>query len=452
MTGELEAELNRMVADVYGALNRGEAALARRIAETVLADAPDHPIAFNAMGLVEEKEMNFDSAREWHARAAAADPANPVFRINHAYSMILLGDFSDAERELLAAIEIDPANASAFQNLAWIRKAKGGEPLIDRLEELKHSGDREARMLYCYALGKWYDDIGDYDRAFANYREANDLQALPYNTTRSEAFFASIKNIWSRNFLAARSDLGFRSDKPIFVVGMPRSGSTLIEQKLATDPRVAALGERPEMLKIITSISRSHPRRLGYPAWSPDLPREAYRGFGKLYFEKFATMQPDAERFVDKYLLSYQYLGFIRAMLPDALIIESRRNAVDTCLSCYFHNLGAGHAYSSNLASIAHTYRLYADLMDHWRGFIEGLIRVDYETFIEDADGRAAELRAASGLAPAESAQPTARARHVQTWSAYQVRQPVFSSSVAKWRNYEAHLGPLIAALHDLVE
>jgi hypothetical protein len=198
------------------------------------------------------------------------------------------------------------------------------------------------------------------------------------------------------------------------------------------------------------AMTAAHPRRARYPDWCVDAPKGAIGGLGRLYVEKFEKLHPNAGRFLNKALLNYAYVGLLAAMLPDALIIETRRDPIDTCLSCYFKDLKPIHHYATRLESLGHAYRLYAEIMAHWKSLLPGLVTVQYERFIEDAEGGAAALL---GKPKAAEHPPAGSAtRHVQTFSAWQVRQPVYRHAVERWRNYERHLGPLIEALGDLAE
>jgi hypothetical protein len=249
--------------------------------------------------------------------------------------------------------------------------------------------------------------------------------------------------------LAARRDAGYRSPKPVFIVGFPRCGSTLLEEKLSGHPEIAALGERPEFQKILRLIGKNHPTRPQYPDWAPDLPAPALERFGRHYVETFENRHPSAHRLIDKNLGNFLSVGLVKAMLPDASVIHCRRNPIDSCLSCYFMKMPPEHAYKITLRSLGHYYRRYADLMDHWRAVGIDITTVQYEVFLENPDAEYARVLKAIGLD--DSRELVRRARPIATSSAFQARQPVYKTSVGRWRNYEKHLGPLIEALGDLV-
>ncbi|MEZ5894447.1 MAG: sulfotransferase, partial [Parvularculaceae bacterium] len=393
-------------------------------------------------------EMEHDRALEAFELAASLAPDNPNLHSNLAYTLILKGDFDRAEQELREALRLDPAMGAAYQNLTWIRKAKKDDPIIAELETLKAKGhsSRETYAQYLFALGKCYDDIGEWDLAFENYRLGNETAETPYHPGVYDKYVAAVKTIWTRDFIDERAAFGLRSGKPVFIVGMPRSGSSLLEHKLANHASIAALGERPDIDRISKAVQRNHPTSAKYPEWARDVPVESYGGFAKIYLDKFNAMFPDAVKFVDKNLLNFHYLGLIRAMMPDAIILESRRNPVDTCVSCYFQNLRSGHNFKFRLDSLGHYYGCYVELMKHWSGVIDGVTPVVYEEFVQAPDEKLGEVLALLGVSE-DGASSGEGARHIQTSSAYQARQPVNTESLGRWRHYEKHLGPLLAAL-----
>jgi tetratricopeptide (TPR) repeat protein len=451
MTAAPPPSVDELIAEAIASLHESDNQRARLFASRARAIAPNSPRAENAMGLVETADQNHEAARRHYAAAVALAPDEAEYLVNLAYAQITAGAFDEARAHLEAALHLDPGNASAYQNLAWITKAAPGEPLIDRMRTLvarvPEGGADYVKL--AYALGKCLDDVGDYDGAFAWYTRANDSQPSHYDPARHQQFFARIKETLTADFIDARRVEGFDSAKSIFIVGMPRSGSTLLEEKLCGYAGVIGLGEIGDIIRLSNAMAAAHPKRAPYPDWCLDAPKSSIGGLGKIYEQKYGKLHPGAERLVNKALLNFAYVGMIAAMLPRALIVETRRNPIDTCLSCYFKDLKSIHHYSVRLDSLGHIYRLYTDVMAHWKSALPGLVTLQYEQFIEDAESGAAALLAASGLSPAGAA-TAASTRHVQTFSAWQVKQPVYRHAVERWRNYEKHLGPLIDALGEL--
>ncbi|NWG71944.1 MAG: sulfotransferase [Parvularculaceae bacterium] len=440
---------DELIAAGNAAYAAGRFAEAIDMGRRAVAADPHNPWSYNLLGAACAEEMEHDDARAAFHAAVAADPRIALSRVNLAYALILAGEFSEAEAQLNEALALDPDMPAAFLNLTWIRRAQPGDRLIARLEELRArpGADRQARSIYAFALGKCYDDIGEYDYAFACFREGNELAGVKFDDAACEARFWRIKSVFNREFLDKHERAGFASAKPVFIVGMPRCGSSLLEDQLARHPGVAALGERPEITRIVGLISANHPGKVQYPDWAPKLPAEAFEGFGRRYVEKFEKRHVTAARLIDKNLMNFQFLGLIRLMLPAAAVIHCRRDPVDTCLSCYFQFLRSEHSYKFDLRALGRYYRLHADLMAHWRDLLGDLITVDYDAFVDRPEAEYERVLTALDLSPAEASTGAPKPRHIQTSSAYQARQPISRTSVARWRNYEKHLGPLIDAL-----
>lgn len=444
--------IQHLIDQAIALIDEAEVTKARALAEEAMKIAPDDANAHNVMGLVATADHRHDEAARWYEAAAAIAPDDASFIVNVGYARVLAGDFDAARAQFDRALQIDPGNASAFQNIAWITKAKPDDPLIDRIRALAQrapEGSEDFIKLH-YSLGKCLDDAGDYDAAFAAYSRANECQPSRYDREDHESFFAAVEKVWTRDRLERLRRFGDGSEKPAFIIGMPRSGSTLVEEKLAADPRIAGLGEAPDIIRMSGVMSRAHPRGAVFPFWCAETPDHTFGGLGRLYREKYEARHPSAERVINKSLLNFAYAGMIASMFPNALLIETRRNPIDTCLSCYFKDLKRAHQYSLRLDTLGHFYRLYDANMRMWGERLENLVTVQYETFIGDVAGGTTALKSAMGLAEAKSAKDERRARHVQTFSAWQVRQPIYTHAIARWKNYEKHIGPLIDALGDL--
>lgn len=429
-----------------------DADLARRFAQSALDMRPDHPEAFAAMAVAENADHRHAEAKHWFEKAARISPDNANYRVNLGYARTLEGDFAGARDDFEAALRIDPDNVSALQNIVWITKMSHGDPLLDRIRDLASRGvaGSEDYVKLHYMLGKSLDDIGEYDDAFAAYRRANECQPCDYDYRLHNDFARAVTDFWTRERLESLRPYGNQSLKPIFIVGMPRSGSTLLEEKLAADPRLQGLGELPDIIRMSGAIQRNHPRKAPFPLWCKDAPAGAFGGLGDIYLQKYEARHQGAERLINKALLNFAYSGMIEAMFPNALIIETRRNPIDTCLSCYFKDLKAAHQYSVRLETLGDFYRLYDGMMREWKTRLSNFVTVRYEDFISDIDATLGAVKAAARLDAATGQNAEAGPRHVQTFSAWQVKQPIYKHAVERWRNYEKHIGPLIDALGDL--
>jgi len=441
-------------ANVAYAAGRFDEAVA--LARKAAALDPASPWPHNLIGAAHAENGDIDEARASFKAAVEAAPAIALSRANYAYALIVAGEFTQAEAELNAALAIDPDLAGAYYNLAWIRKAAPGEALIEKIENLdRRSGaDSGARILCSFALGKLYDDIGDYDRAFEKFRIGNELHNVHYAHQAHLAFFSSLKEAFTASFIRERGAASQDGRKAVFIVGMPRCGSSLLEDRLARDVRIAGMGERPEISRFASSLRRFHPRGAPFPSGVAAAPDSALSVGARSYLDMIERKFGAAARALDKNLLNFKFVGLIRLTLAGSSIIDCRRNPLDTCLSCYFQRLRPAHDYKFSLDALGRYYRLYDDMMAYWNGLFPDIIPFRYEDFIDNAEGETARVALAIGLDPAISPglEPDARNRNIQTSSAFQARQPLSRRSVDRWRNYEKHIGPLIDALGDLAK
>lgn len=447
----MNADAENLIAAGNAAYAQGRFVEAAELGRKAAAADARNPWAHNLLGAACAEEMEFEESRQAFTAAVAADPSIALSRANLAYALILAGEFAEAEAHLREALRLEPDFGAAFINLTWIHKAQTGDPLIARLEDLRRRGDADAqsRVHYCFALGKCYDDIGEYDLAFACFREGNELSGVRFPRDAWADYFGRIRGVFTQDFIRVRAAHGWRSAKPAFIVGMPRCGSSLLEDRLARHPAVSALGERPDIARLLAGLRSGESGGARWPDFAPGLAPETFGAFGRRYVEKFERIYPQATRFLDKNLLNFHHAGLVRVALPDAFVVHCRRDALDTCLSCYFQLLRPHHAYKFDLASLGLYYRMYAELMAHWEtaGVVDAV--VDYEVLASEPESEFARILTALSLEPGEVAAET-RSRSIQTSSAFQARQPVTRSSIGRWKNYEKHLGPLVEALGPL--
>jgi hypothetical protein len=302
-----------------------------------------------------------------------------------------------------------------------------------------------------HALGKIAENSGDYAAAFGHFGRANAAAEFPFDLGILRLRYGTQRAIFTREFLSARRNFGCESEKPVFIVGMPRSGTTLTEQIIASHPAAAGAGESPMIRRIA--------RNLGIGADLPAAARAAAAldaGSTQRLAESYLAALPPASgtalRVTDKMPLNFEHLGLIALLFPQARIIHCRRDPLDVCVSCFTNPMKA-EATPGDIAGLGSYYREYARLMEHWRAVLPmPIFESQYEDLVESFEERARALIAFVGL-PWDPACLSfyETERSVFTPSAMQVRQPIYKSSVGRWRRYEKHLGPLKAALGDLV-
>jgi hypothetical protein len=346
---------------------------------------------------------------------------------------------------LRKALAIDPELPEALTSLAVVRKMSLADaPWRDAAERVLARGLAVAHAINLHhALGKYYDDVDDRDAAFRHHRLGNELarrSRLRYDRAEMSQRVTRTLATFDRNALAALARGGLASERPIFVVGMPRSGTSLTEQILASHPRVHGAGE------LLYWIFAADAER----AATPERRAATIAELGRSYLEGLAAQAPDASRIVDKLPVNFKNIGLIHAALPAARFIHLERNPLDTCLSIYFQGFSAEHPYATDLGDLAHYYQEYRRLMAHWRDVLppQTLLEVRYEDLVDDHEGWSRRMLAHIGLPwDPRCLEFHCTARPVMTASSWQVRQPIGRGSVGRWRRYERFIAPLRDAL-----
>jgi tetratricopeptide (TPR) repeat protein len=408
-----------------------------------VAIKPDFALAHANLGNALTLGNRPDEADASCRRALELDPRLAAAVVQLGEIAAARGRFDEAEKWLKRAIAIEPDMPEAWAGLARLRKMKVTDTdwltQAQRIAGQRLSPRREVPLRY--ALGKYFDDVGEYEQAFENYRRANDLS----NRARPEHELAHLSQgidriirTHTREWLNQPRAGSNPSARPVFIVGMPRSGTTLAEQILASHADVFGAGE----LDFWSKAAAAYGDESGL-----DEPGE----IGKLaegYLAHLAGLAGDSQRVVDKMPGNFMYLGLIRAALPGAHLIHMRRDPIDTCLSIYFHDFGRAHPYAGDLNDLAAFFAEYSRLMDHWRTSLSqgALLEVPYEDLVQDQEGWSRKMVEFIGLPWDPNCMEFHRTRRtVSTHSKWQARQKLSNSSVGRWRNYEKFVGPLLS-------
>jgi len=383
-------------------------------------------------------------ARECYEKALRAAPRNVQALVGRGQIDALEGRFAEAEAAYRRALEVDPRAVYAWSGLVWLRKMTPADGAwLKRAEEIAASGltpiDESAIR---FAIGKYCDDVGDFARAFRSYRRANELhkmRAKPYDPEARTRFVDDLVRVYTREALSRARAGASDSARPVFVVGMPRSGTSLVEQIIASHPAAKGAGE----LSFWRAVVHKHET-----AFRQELPAEPLRKkLAAEYLRFLAGRSRDALRVVNKQPLNSDYLGLIHSALPNARMIYVRRDPIDTCLSCYFQQFTPVMNFTLNLSDLAHYYREHQRLVAHWRSVLppETLLVVPYEELIADQEQWTRRILDFVGLPWDERCLDFHKTvRPVTTASFWQVRQKIYKSSVERWRNYEKFIGPLL--------
>ncbi len=398
---------------------------------------PGERRSFAAKALLKEKR-EAEAERELR-QAIRLSPGHAETRLLLGHILMNNGAFEEAASHLEVAV---PSFPSAFNLLATARRmTEADRPLLSRMSaaaEHRNLNPRERGALH-FGLGKSFDDLGDYAQAIRYYDEGNRLRRSLERFDRA-AIVEEFDRLIAETSAESLAPPGDGAGAPVFILGMPRSGTTLVEQILSSHPAVAGGGELPYWYEV-----RRAARRAGKTlAVSDELQKIAddYRALLK-------GVGGDALRVTDKTPKNFELIGWIRAALPDARIIHCRRNPVDTCLSNYFQDFWQSQPYSWDKGDIVFFYRQYERLMAHWRSVLtDRFTEIGYETLLHDREAETRRLIAFLGLAWDDAClAPERNVRKVETSSVWQARQPVYTTSIERWRRYEPWLG----AFRDLM-
>ncbi|MFI4986873.1 MAG: tetratricopeptide repeat protein [Alphaproteobacteria bacterium] len=406
-------------------------------------------LALHSQGAVEEAMAEAE-------RAIALDASLPDGHSALGVCLQELGRFEEAAAAFRRSLACDPHFPSALVHLANLRGVETSEAGRARLKETLASrrltsGDRVSLHL---ALGRLADESGDYDAAFADYERGNAIRAAQqgYDHATMVRHVEALMRVFDRDLFASHAALGAASERPILVLGMPRSGTTLIEQILASQPLVHGSGELAASGLLIDGLASLPAARAAGKAY-PEAVRLIDRGSAELlagrYLEAIGRGAGDAKHVTDKLPFNFLRVGILAFLLPRARIIHATRDPFDTCLSCYFQDFQDPQPFVYELDRLGKYYRQYERLMAHWRSVLpHPMLEVPNEALVGDPEPWCRRILAHCGLAWDERVlRFFATERTVQTASYWQVRQPIYASSVGRWRHYRKHLGPLFAAL-----
>lgn len=364
------------------------------------------------------------------------------------------GRLDAAATHFREALTLDPSHSEWHRMLANIVGHAAGDPEIAAMQRLAQqpATSEEERLHLAFGLGKALEDTGAYDVAFGHFLAGNRMkrQRLAYASADSDALFADIKAAFTPERLARHIGSGCPDATPIFVLGMPRSGTSLVEQVIASHPDVRGGGEFTLLNRLVGSLGdgRRGPFRFG--GLLDHIEDTRLRALGEDYVREVRALSATASHITDKTPGNFLLIGMIRLLLPNARIIHCQRDPVDTCLSIFKTYFGAdGLRYAYDLGEIGHYYALYADLMAHWDQVLPGAVHtISYEALVADFDAEAPKLLAACGLDWREECRSFFNtARSVQTASSAQVRRPIYSTSVGLAGRYGDRINPLLEAL-----
>jgi len=424
--------------------------------QRVLRLNPNHADAHNSLGNLLKEQGNFVDAIAHYEKVLVINAKHAEAHNNLGNIFAEQGKFDDAMRHYDRATAIKPDYAEAHFHRAEIKSFRNGDYELAALKKLSKAGRLSANQsIYIhFALAKALDDTGDYRQAFEHLRAGNVLkrQQIKYDESHTFDLFRRTMKVFDNNLFERFQETGDPSPTPIFVLGMPRSGSTLVEQILSSHPQVQAAGELLDLELATRSVLNASSQPGQYPDCIPGLDHEAFRVIGQFYLSRLPALAGGRVRIVDKFPGNFLMIGLIRLILPNAKIIHTVRDPIDTCLSCYSKLFRIGLPFSYDLEELGRYYHSYSKLMAHWHAVLPpgAMLDFSYEDLVNDLEGQTRRLIDYCNLPWDDRCLSFHKTeRIVRTASAAQVRKPLFRTSLQRWRRHEPQLAPLLRALQD---
>lgn len=486
-------ERTALLRDIQHHIRRGDFASARHPCHELLRADSNDPDALSLHGLIEYSTGMIDEAEATLRKLIAIRPGNPDDHYNLARILTRRERTDEAMQEYDKAAALNPDYLTPIKGKAELLVLSGRQDearrllqeqidagkdapefglILGTIEEQAGNHDDAATMAEKYAgapgakastnrqlfflLGRVYEKLERYDDAFRAFVRGNAYGAMPYDRAGFSKRVDRTIEIFSRKNMKGMPKSSIDSELPVFVTSMPRSGSTLIEQIINAHSRARGVGE----INVINQVAFTSPERLKtqrpYPDCIETVTRKGLDTLGRAYLDEAEKLADDNDRIVDKTLQTWQHVGLLQLMLPNARVINVRRHPMDTCLSCFMAALSPStHTFAATLEDLAHHYRDYDRLSKHWRD-AAGIdsMEVRYEDLVADPETNARAIIDFCGLEWEDECLEyhTKKDRLVMTLSYDQVRKPIYTSALARWKRYERHLDPLRRLMGDLVD
>ena len=436
-------------------LKRGSHAVAEQATRLAIEVEPDKAEGYSLLGQIFHELDRHDEAIAYLDEAIRREPEAADVRSFRGVVLKSVGRLDEARDEIKKALEINPQLYGAYSNLNDLETFKADDVLLGQMKEILETAENPLRERYLsvhFAYAKALEDSGNYPLALEHYAIGAKLRRkqLSYDEAETFDFFDQIKQTFTRETFAKRREGSDPTETPVFIVGMPRSGSTLVEQILSSHPKTFGAGEIKVLHRSLGALRDRLPTIPRYPAMVDALEPVHYAQIANAYMTEVRRDAGGAERITDKLLTNYFFVGLIHLLFPNAKIIHTKRNPVDTCLSAYTKLFKDDMPHSYDFGELGRYYRRYDDLMAHWEKVLPpGVMRtVQYEDVVDDLETNARALIAHVGLEWDDACLAFHKSkRAVKTASVAQVRKPLYKTSVERWRRYGDGLAPLLQAL-----
>ena len=433
--------------------------LALKQINTLLSLEPDNGNYLILKAAILVRKGDHAPALEIYDKILKHTPNQAKALLSYGHTLKTVGRLDDAVEAYRGCIDASPVTGEAYWSLANLKIFRFSDEDVNNMSDQlsKEDGNEDDQAHLAFALGKAYEDRKDYDKSFTFYSQGNKIRRHQthydpkiniYDTVRQISFFDS-------EFFKNRQGQGCLSPDAIFIVGLPRAGSTLLEQILASHSQVEGTAELTDIIALSRKIGdrKNAGPASNYPEILSDMTADEFKLFGERYIETTRIQRSTTPFFIDKMPNNFKHIGLIHSILPNAKIIDARRHPMGGCFSGYKQLFASGQSFTYDLMDIGLYYRDYIKSMDHWDEVLPGRVhRVHYEDMVSDTENKIRQLLDYCGLEFEQAClQFHETKRAIRTPSSEQVRQPIYTDGLEQWRNYEAHLGPLKEALGPLL-
>ena len=434
-------------------LQQPEAALDE--AERLLALEPNNPNFLTLKGSILVRIGDHDEAISIYEKVLKNYPNQARAQMSYGHTLKTVGRLEDSIEAYRRCIRLSPEVGEAYWSLANLKTFRFSDNDIENMREqvTAEGGDADDQAHLAFALGKALEDRDEYDESFNFYRRGNAIRKIEHRHNPKINVLDSVRQVRSldKAFFEQRKDWGCQSAEPIFVVGLPRAGSTLLEQILASHSQVEGTTELQDIIAISRKLGdRSRENPAGkYPEILQQMTEDQFRELGENYLETTRIQRSNYPFFIDKMPNNFRHIGLIHLILPNSKIIDARRHPMGGCFSGFKQLFANGQTFTYGLEDIGKYYRDYVRLMDHWDAVLPGRVhRVQYENMVSDTE---AQIRSLLDYCQLDFEEQCLRfyetERAVRTPSSEQVRKPIYKEGLEQWRHFESHLGPLKDAL-----
>jgi len=429
------------------------------IYERLVGLKPNDDDAWAGYGRALAQAGRVREAEEVYRKSLAIEPQAPGIHMARAHMLKTLGDQPGALEAYRKSIQYNPALGESYWSMANLKVFQFADDEVRAMERQLASDDlqEEPRIHFLFALGKAYEDRQDYRQAWQHYHEGNQLKRsnVIYDPVENEQHLRRIRDVYSKELLQANEGAGHAAPDPIFIVGLPRTGSTLVEQILASHSQVEGTAELPNLGAIANGTGKYRPDGLAYPDTLATLTQRDFASYGREYLRQVARHRVlGTPFFIDKMPNNFIHVGWIKLILPNAKIINTRRHPMDSLLGVYKQLFAKGQDFTYDMLELAEFYRCYVEMMAHWGEVLPGqVLDVHYEDTVTNFEAQVRKILEFCGLEFEESCLRYYETRRaVKTASSEQVRQPIYTTALGLWRKYGDSLALWQDELKDIID